>query len=214
MLLSICSVNRLLSYYSSFCFWERIPLARQGRELICSSVLLTIPCFVILCQFIITKHCWSSTPQNKVTDFFLVTTTHTHPNHQGIIVTNFTATTTILNAPQNYAALWGNCNHLILVSMRSSNHLRVESHSLNCPVQVGTREHLLPPRWFFNSGKAKEGTGSSLDIQKQTSQPKPKPMWMIQPKAWVSQTLENEVPHKILEEISINFQRQGVLHVL
>lgn len=77
-----------------------------------------------------------------------------------MIVTDFTATTTILNAPQNNAALWGNCNHLVLVSMRSSNHLGIECHPLNGPVQIRTGEHLLPARWLFDSGRAKGRTGS------------------------------------------------------
>lgn len=63
--------------------------------------------------------------------------------------TYFITTASILDAPEDDTALRGSGHHLVLVSMRPTDHLRIERDAFNGPVKVGGGEHLLPSRRFL-----------------------------------------------------------------
>lgn len=71
-----------------------------------------------------------------------------------LFCTDLVAVSSVLDAPQDDPALGRHRHHLIFVSVRAADHLGVKGDALDGPVQVRTREDLLPPgRFLYPSEK-------------------------------------------------------------
>lgn len=65
------------------------------------------------------------------------------------VFTYLISAASVLDAPEDDAALRGGGHHLVLVSMRAAHHFGIEGDAFNGTVEVRGRKHLLPSRRFL-----------------------------------------------------------------